>query len=122
MTSPLITFSPNALAHIAQIRAARESGQGMGFRLGLKLAGCTGWLYQPNIVDGPKPEDISFEYEGLTVIIPGEHKALLAGTHVDLEEKGLGQQVLMYQNPNAQGECGCGESFSVVKSEGSEHD
>ena len=110
-----MTFSPKALAHIAQIRQVRDGGKGMGFRLGLKVSGCSGWLYQPDIVDEAKPGDVTFDLGDLTVMIPGEHKALLMGTHIDIEDKGLGQQVLMYRNPNAQGECGCGESFSMTE-------
>ena len=113
MTQTLLTISPDAQAHIEQIRTQRSEGPGHGFRLGLKKSGCSGWLYQPTIVDVPCEDDVRLIIEGLTVFLPKAHETLLRGTHIKLVNKGLGQQVLEYQNPNAEAECGCGESFSV---------
>jgi iron-sulfur cluster assembly protein len=36
----------------------------------------------------------------------------LDGTHLDFAKEGLNEGFL-FTNPNANGECGCGESFNV---------
>ncbi len=116
MTNQLtITFSERALAHIADIRSMRPEGAGVGFRLGVKASGCSGWLYQPEVVDEVCEDDLVFTHGHLTVMVPTAVVELLAGTHVDLQDKGLGQKVLVYQNPNAEDLCGCGESFSLAE-------
>lgn len=116
---PLLSISESALAHIAQIRAHRKQGEGVGFRLGVKPSGCSGWLYQPEIVDSIDPDDEVIHCNELQIMIPKCRLDLLKGTHIDIEDKGLGQKVLIYLNPNADSECGCGESFSVS---GGNHD
>jgi iron-sulfur cluster assembly protein len=115
MTEPYVTFSSKALAYIAQIRTGRSQGPGCGFRLGIKPSGCSGWLYQPDVVDEVLADDVIFHIDQMQVMIPKTYQHLLQGTHVDLADKGLGQKVLVYQNPNAKGECGCGESFSTTE-------
>jgi iron-sulfur cluster assembly protein len=60
----------------------------------------------------PKASEDVVETRGVKVVI--EPKALihLVGTTMDYKEDALSAE-FVFQNPNAKGSCGCGESFNV---------
>lgn len=118
MEKPIIDFTPAAIDYIHKVMARR--GGGIGFRLSVKQAGCTGYKYQPEIIDAVPQDAQSFTTkEGLQVFLD-ESAHLVKGTLVDLAHKGPGQSQLVFYNPNSESECGCGESFYVKQSESAE--
>jgi len=46
------------------------------------------------------------------VYIPKKYAAALHNTHVDYTGQSLGQSMMQFSNPLAQGMCGCGESVN----------
>ena len=48
----------------------------------------------------------------ISIVVDPEIMTLIQGTEIDFIDEGL-NQVFKFKNPNATGECGCGESFSV---------
>ncbi len=110
---PILKFSSTALAHIQKMMA--RSPHAKGFRLSVKQAGCTGYKYVPEITESPLQGDVEITIQGLNIFIDSAWLNIIKGTQVDLIEKGLGQQQLQFNNPNVQGECGCGESFFIKK-------
>lgn len=110
MSEEIIRFTPAAINYIHKIIERR--GRGIGFRLAVKQAGCTGYKYEPEIVDEISENDYAFvTAEGVNVFLNNDHLGMLKGTLVDLLMKGPGQSQLIFQNPNSESECGCGESF-----------
>jgi len=110
-TSEPITFSESAKAHIAK-QMEKKAGA-LGFRLCVNKAGCSGLMYNVGYVINEVPTDLVFELDRtLTVYIDINSYPFIKGTHVDLKKQGI-NEVLVYQNPNAKGQCGCGESFIV---------
>ena len=93
-------------------RQLAQRGSGLGLRLGLKAAGCSGYAYQVGFADGVGPEDLVFESHGVQVVVAREHMPLLAGLSVDFVREGLNES-FQFHNPNVKDECGCGESFTV---------
>jgi iron-sulfur cluster assembly protein len=87
-------------------------GSGLGLRLGVKTTGCSGLAYVLEFVDGLNPDDEMFEDNGVNIIIDGKSLAYLDGTELDFGKEGLNEG-FQFKNPNANGECGCGESFNV---------
>ncbi len=87
-------------------------GSGLGLRLGVKTTGCSGLAYVLEFVDGLNPGDEMFEDNGINIIIDGKSLAYLDGTELDFGKEGLNEG-FQFNNPNANGECGCGESFNV---------
>ena len=84
-----------------------------GLRVGVKAGGCSGLSYVFKWEAAPKPEDEVFEGEDSTVIFVDKksHK-YLDGTVLDCDANMLGQS-LIFRNPHAKTECGCGLSFQV---------
>ena len=63
-------------------------------------------------VDELNEEDQVFEHSGVKVIIDPKSLVYLDGTELDYVKEGLNEG-FEFNNPNAKGECGCGESFNV---------
>ncbi|GAC15139.1 iron-sulfur cluster assembly protein IscA [Aliiglaciecola lipolytica] len=87
-------------------------GKGVGLRLGVKTTGCSGLAYVLEFVDELNADDQVFEDNGIKIIIDGKSLVYLDGTELDFAKEGLNEGFL-FNNPNANGECGCGESFNV---------
>lgn len=87
-------------------------GKGLGLRLGISVAGCSGYTYVVDFADEKKDSDIVFEDKGIKVLVDEEALPLVDGTEVDFIKDGL-NEVFRFRNPNVAGECGCGESFTV---------
>lgn len=89
-----------------------KRGKGVGIRLGVKTTGCSGLAYIMEFVDGVDEADTVFETHGINIIIDGKSLVYLDGTELDFVKEGLNEG-FEFNNPNAKGECGCGESFNV---------
>ena len=89
-----------------------KRGKGLGLRLGIKKTGCSGFAYVVNYADEIHPGDQIFEAGGVKVVVDSASLPLIDGTVVDFIKEGL-NEAFKFQNPQAKGECGCGESFSV---------
>jgi iron-sulfur cluster assembly protein len=87
-------------------------GSGIGLRLGVKTTGCSGLAYVLEFVDEVNEDDTVFEDNGVKIIIDGKSLVYLDGTQLDFAKEGLNEG-FQFVNPNANGECGCGESFNV---------
>jgi iron-sulfur cluster assembly protein len=97
-----------------RVRAFLENrGKGIGLRLGVKTTGCSGMAYVLEFVDElNEGEDEVFEHSGVKIIIDKKSLVYLDGTQLDYVKEGLNEG-FEFNNPNAKGECGCGESFNV---------
>ena len=106
-----IVVTDAAIAHIHS-ELAKADGHDM-FRLYLATSGCSGYMYETELVSAPAADDTVFEVGGdLKVCVPSKDLPLLNGTVVDFIKVGL-NSMFQFRNPNVTGECGCGESFTV---------
>ena len=105
-----ITMTDAAAARVSSFLANR--GKGIGLRLGVKPTGCSGLAYVLEFVDELADEDQVFEQDGVKIIVDAKRLIHLDGTQLDFVKEGLNEG-FQFNNPNAKGECGCGESFSV---------
>ncbi|MBL0474214.1 iron-sulfur cluster assembly protein IscA [Aeromonas veronii] len=105
-----ITMTGAAAARVSSFLANR--GKGIGLRLGVKTTGCSGLAYVLEFVDELTDEDQVFEQQGVKIIVDAKSLIHLDGTELDFVKEGLNEG-FQFNNPNAKGECGCGESFSV---------
>jgi iron-sulfur cluster assembly protein len=105
-----ITLSPAAVERVR--RFATEHADAIGMRLGVKRTGCSGWGYEVDLARAVGDDDSVFEQDGVKVVVDARSLALIDGTEVDFVRRGLNQE-FVFRNPNAAGECGCGESFTT---------
>lgn len=87
-------------------------GKGLGLRLGVKTSGCSGLAYVLEFVDELAEGDQVFEHGEVKVIVDSKSLVYLDGTELDFAKEGLNEG-FKFNNPNTNGECGCGESFNV---------
>jgi iron-sulfur cluster assembly protein len=87
-------------------------GKGIGLRVGVKTTGCSGLAYVLEFVDTLNEDDQVFEQDDLKLIVDGKSLVYIDGTQLDFVKEGLNEG-FQFSNPNVDGECGCGESFTV---------
>lgn len=87
-------------------------GKGLGLRVGVKTTGCSGLAYVLEFVDDLNEDDQVFEQDNLKIIVDGKSLVYIDGTQLDFVKEGLNEG-FQFNNPNVNGECGCGESFTV---------
>lgn len=105
-----ITLTESAAGRVRSYLDSR--GGGLGLRLGIKKTGCSGFAYVVNFADEIRVDDVIFESDGLKVVVDNDALEYIDGTEVDFVKEGL-NEAFKFRNPNAKGECGCGESFNV---------
>lgn len=105
-----ISLTDNALARVRSHIERR--GSGIGLRLGVRKTGCNGFSYVIDYADDVAASDTVFDVSEIKVVVDNDSLPLLNGTEVDFVKDGL-NEMFRFRNPNAAGECGCGESFNV---------
>lgn len=81
-------------------------------RVGVKSGGCSGLSYELKFDKEKNEGDKVFEDNGIKIIIDKKSFLYLAGTTLEYSG-GLNGTGFVFNNPNAQRTCGCGESFSL---------
>ncbi len=83
-----------------------------GFKISIKKTGCSGWGYEVELPHELAENDIVCVDKGVKLIADKETLEIIKGTTIDYQQQGI-NHIFVYKNPNATGECGCGESFTV---------
>ena len=81
-------------------------------RVGVKSGGCSGLSYELKFDTEIKKEDKIYEDNQVKIIVDKKSILYLAGTILEYSG-GLNGKGFVFNNPNAQRTCGCGESFSL---------
>ena len=105
-----ITLTENAAKQIQAQLAKR--GKGVGLRVGVKKVGCSGFAYTFDYADDVRAEDRLFESHDSRLVVDADSLTFLDGASLDFVREGL-KQSFKFNNPNVDGTCGCGESFSL---------
>jgi iron-sulfur cluster assembly protein len=89
-----------------------EGKEGLFIRVGVQGGGCSGLMYQLTFDNEDREGDKAFEDNGIKVVVDKKSYLYLIGTTLDFSG-GLNGKGFVFQNPNADRTCGCGESFAV---------
>lgn len=81
-------------------------------RVGVKSGGCSGLSYDLKFDNQTQEEDKVFEDNGVKIIVDKKSFLYLIGTTLEYSG-GLNGSGFVFNNPNANRTCGCGESFSL---------
>jgi iron-sulfur cluster assembly protein len=81
-------------------------------RVGVKSGGCSGLSYDLTFDKEKLENDKVFEDNNIKVIVDKKSFLYLVGTTLEFSG-GLNGKGFVFNNPNANRTCGCGESFSL---------
>ena len=81
-------------------------------RVGVKSGGCSGLSYDLKFDNSYSDEDKVYEDNNIKIIVDKKSLLYLIGTTLEYFG-GLNGKGFVFNNPNAQRTCGCGESFSL---------
>lgn len=81
-------------------------------RVGVKSGGCSGLSYDLTFDRNTQENDKIFEENNIKIIVDKKSFLYLVGTTLEYSG-GLNGKGFVFNNPNANRTCGCGESFSL---------
>lgn len=81
-------------------------------RVGVKSGGCSGLSYELKFDNTQNDDDKLIEDNGMKILCDKKSFLYLIGTTLEYSG-GLNGKGFVFNNPNAQRTCGCGESFSL---------
>lgn len=106
-----VVLTPAAEQRIANLMASAPEGA-LGVKLSTPRRGCSGLAYSVDYVTEEAKFDEKIETPGGIFYIDGASVLYLVGSTMDWREDDF-TAGFVFDNPNAKGSCGCGESFTV---------
>ena len=106
-----ITLTPAAEQRVAKLMA-QAPNDAIGVKLSTPRRGCSGLAYSVDYVTAENSFDEKIETPGGTFYVDGGSILYLIGSVMDWREDDF-TAGFVFENPNAKGSCGCGESFTV---------
>ncbi len=109
----MIKVSEHAKLKIASLMQEEGFDPAVDYvRVGVKSGGCSGLSYELNFDKSNDDKDKVFEDNGVKIVVNKSSFLYLVGTVLEYSG-GLNGKGFVFNNPNAQRTCGCGESFSL---------
>ena len=106
---PALEVSAEAKVHLIK-QLAKHQGC-VGIRLSVKEAGCSGLKYDMSYETQPTENDKIFPMsDHFSIYIDPKSYLYYKGTKILFKKEGLNEKIV-FDNPNATQQCGCGESF-----------
>ena len=81
-------------------------------RVGVETGGCSGLSYKLDFDNSRNDEDELIEDNGIKLLVSKKSFLYLVGTTLEFSD-GLNGKGFVFNNPDANRTCGCGESFSL---------
>lgn len=106
-----LNLTAAAEARIADLMANAPAGA-IGVKLSTPRRGCSGLAYSVDYVTEAAPFDERIETPGGLFFVDGASVLYLIGSTMDWQDDDF-TAGFVFENPNAKGACGCGESFTV---------
>ncbi len=106
-----VMLTPAAEARVADLMAKAPEGT-LGVKLSTPRRGCSGLAYSVDYVHEAQPFDEKIETPGGVFYIDSGSVLYLIGSTMDWREDDF-TAGFVFDNPNAKGACGCGESFTI---------
>lgn len=106
-----VSLTEGAERRVAELMARAPEGA-IGVKLSTPRRGCSGLAYSVDYVTEEDRFDEKITTPGGTFYIDGASVLYLVGSTMDWRED-VFSAGFVFENPNAKGACGCGESFMV---------
>lgn len=109
----MIKVSEDAKKRISMLMTDEGYNASTDFvRVGVKSGGCSGLSYELKFDKSQQETDKLFTDNDVKIVVDKKSVLYLAGTILEYSG-GLNGKGFVFNNPNAQRTCGCGESFSL---------
>lgn len=109
----MIKVSEQARMRIAQLLSEEGTSLDTSFvRVSVSSGGCSGLSYNLSFDKLRNEKDQLFEDNGVKILVDKSSFLYLVGTVLEYSG-GLNGKGFVFNNPNANRTCGCGESFAV---------
>ena len=109
----MIKVSPSAQKKVSQLMREEGFNPTQDFvRVGVKSGGCSGLSYDLSFDNSKSDQDRLFEDNHVKILVDKKSLLYLLGTTLEYSG-GLNGKGFIFNNPNAERTCGCGESFSL---------
>ena len=106
-----IKITPSAVARIAEL-IAKDKNKQVALRVSVDGGGCSGFMYNYQLVDAINSDDFILADQGVKVAIDPVSQEFLEGCTIEFVQE-LGSNYFQIINPQATAKCGCGNSFAV---------
>ena len=106
-----VKFSALAVKQVKKLLMEQPTGNDKALRVGVKGGGCSGLTYVLEF-DSIAADDQIFMIDDIKIIMNKAHGMYLFNMEIDFPE-GLDARGFVFNNPNAEKTCGCGQSFSA---------
>ena len=119
-TKQALSITERAANRIKQLLENSQTKQASdeqiyGVKLGVRRRGCNGYSYVMNYCYDPQEIqklDEVVEEKDVRVIVDSKALIFIIGMEMDFVDNEIKSE-FVFNNPNAKGTCGCGESFHV---------
>jgi iron-sulfur cluster assembly accessory protein len=106
----VIALTDSASGKVKEL-ITQEGNEALMLRVAVRPGGCSGFSYEMFFDTERETDDLTVDYDGVTVVVDPSSAQLLSGATLDYKD-GLQGAGFAINNPNAQRTCGCGQSFS----------
>jgi iron-sulfur cluster assembly accessory protein len=106
----ILSITDNAAEKVKGLME-QEGEEDLALRVGVRPGGCSGFQYSIYFDDEINDDDEVIEAKGLKVVIDAMSVPYIMGSEFDYVD-GLMGAGFAVNNPNVQGGCGCGSSFT----------
>ena len=104
-----LNFTKKAIEKIKQI-LKQEKKEGGILRISVLSGGCSGLVYNLEIINKPIKSDLNFKKSDINIAVAKDGIEMLDGIEIDFVDN-LNESGFKFNNPNAEKSCGCGKSF-----------
>jgi iron-sulfur cluster assembly protein len=111
-----LTLTPRAIAK-ARFFLEKKTPPAAGLRVSVARQGCAGLSYVLDCAETRNAEEVQIDAGGVALFIDPLVMPFLNGTQIDYVEENL-KAGFVFNNPNACGQCSCGQSFRTTREEG----
>src|SRR5215510_12210295 len=110
-TEAVVLVTESAASEIKSMLAKEPENIGKGLRVYVEAGGCSGMQYGM-VFDEKRPDDLTAQCQGVTVVVDPFSANYLRGSVIDFVDS-LSGGGFKISNPKARQSCGCGKSFEA---------
>lgn len=105
-----VTLSETAQEKVRSL-LLQEGRDDLRLRIAVQPGGCSGLIYQLFFDERELENDAIVDFDGVGLVVDAMSVPYLDGASIDFSDT-IEKQGFTIDNPNAQGSCACGDSFS----------